>query len=320
MVTDVGRHGVAEEGYEDKPFRVLAIDGGGAKGMFAIGVLVEAEATLGARCSELFDLVYGTSVGSIVTALIATGHSAECIRDLFLQEIPGIMRQRTAKRRSRALRETVGRMFEERGFEGLVTELGIVATRTDFSRPMIFKSSAAQAIKGAQSFVPGFGASLADAVMASCAARPFFDRVAVPINQDVVNAIDGGFVANNPSLFALIDAVHTLNHRPEQVVALSVGVGSYPPKTSLIRKILGQYWPIRLLDTTLSANANAMQILTALLFKDVRMVRISKTYSDPRYATSLLESDPDALKRMVRLGRDEFREKEGEVVALMQPV
>lgn len=319
-MTDAGRCAGAEEGKDDGLFRVLAIDGGGAKGMFAIGVLVEAEATLGAQCSELFDLVYGTSVGSIVAALIATGHSAEYIRDSFLQEIPGIMRQRTAKRRSRALRETVRRMFEERGFEGLDTELGIVATRTDFSRPMIFKTSAAQAIKGTQSFVPGFGASLADAVMASCAARPFFDGVSVPTSQDAVNAIDGGFVANNPSLFALIDAVHTLNYPPQRVLALSVGVGSYPPKASLIRKMSGQYWPIQLLDTTLSANANAMQILTALLFKDVRMIRISKTYAEPRYATSLLESDPDALKRMVRLGRNEFREREDEVVALMRAV
>ena len=319
-MTEARRRSVTKETHVDNQFRVLAIDGGGAKGMFAIGVLVEAEATLGAQCSELFDLVYGTSVGSIIAALIATGHSAECIRDLFLQEIPGIMRRRIARQRSRALHETVRRMFGEQGFEGLDTELGIVATRTDFSRPMIFKSSAAQAIKGAQSFVPGFGASLADAVMASCAARPFFDRVSVPTNHDTVHAIDGGFVANNPSLFALIDAVHTLNHSPQQVVALSVGVGSYPPKTSFIRKVSGQYWPIQLLDTTLSANANAMQILTALLFRDVRMVRINKTYSDPRYATSLLESNPNALKRMVRLGRDEFREKEDKVIALMQPV
>ena len=43
--------------------------------------------------------------------------------------------------------------------------------------------------------MPRFGASLADAVMASCAAHPFFDRVSVPTSQDAVNAIDGGFAA-----------------------------------------------------------------------------------------------------------------------------
>ena len=183
-------------------FRVLTIDGGGSKGMFAAGALVEAEETLGARCSDLFDLVYGTSVGSIIAALIATGHSAKSIRDLFLQEIPGIMRHWTAKGRSRALRAVVRRIFGDQGFDGLDTpQLGIVATRRDFDRPMIFKTSAAQAIKGARSFVPGFGASLADAVMASCAARPFFASVPVQTSQGVVNAIDGGFVANNPSLF-----------------------------------------------------------------------------------------------------------------------
>ena len=190
VLTDPRGHG--------EPFRVLAIDGGGSKGMFAIGALVEAEATLGARCSDLFDLVYGTSVGSIIAAMVATGHSAEDIAELFLQEIPRIMRPLTAKRRTRALRDTVLRLFGEQGFEGLDTELGIVATRTDRDRPMIFKTSSAQALKGAQSFVPGFGATLADAVMASCAARPFFDTVAVSTSQGAVDAIDGGFVANNP--------------------------------------------------------------------------------------------------------------------------
>ena len=43
-------------------FRVLSIDGGGSKGMFAVGVLLEAEATLGVPCCDLFDLIYGTSV------------------------------------------------------------------------------------------------------------------------------------------------------------------------------------------------------------------------------------------------------------------
>ena len=50
------------------------------------------------------------------------------------------------------------------------------------------------------------------------------------------------------------------------------------------------------------------------------MVRINETYSDKRYATSLLESNPDKLEQMVRLGRDEFRKQEQRVVSLLKLV
>ena len=313
---------IPDEVGEHQLFRVLSLDGGGSKGMFTVGALIEAEATLGKRCYELFDLVYGTSVGSIIAALIATRHSAERIREMFLDEIPGIMRWTWPARRSRALRSALRCMLKDQGFDEseLATKLGIVATRTDFDRPMIFKTSSAQAIRGARSFVPGFGATLAEAVMASCAARPFFNGVSVPtgMGEASVDAIDGGFVANNPSLFALIDAIYTLRHPTERVALLSVGAGSYPLKLPWFRKLLRHLPLVGVLETTLSANTNAMQILTEhLIFKNVGQVRIDKTYSDVKHATSFLESDPKMLDQMVTLGRDAFREKESEVTDLL---
>ena len=307
---------------EHQLFRVLSLDGGGSKGMFSVGALIETEAMLKKECYELFDLVYGTSVGSIIAALIATRHSAERIRELFLDEIPEIMRWIRPARRSQALQSMLRSMFQDQGFDesGLATKLGIVATRTDVDRPMIFKTSSAQVIRGAGSFIPGFGATLAEAVMASCAARPFFNLVSVPtgMREAPVDAIDGGFVANNPSLFALIDAIYTLRHPTERVALLSVGAGSYPLQFPWYIKLWRRLPLMGLLETTLSANTNAMQILTEdLIFKNVRQVRIDKAYSDRKHATSLLEADPRKLDHMVTLGRDAFREKESEVTDLL---
>lgn len=298
-------------------FRILSIDGGGSKGMFSVGVLLEAEDTWGKPCSEVFDLVYGTSVGSIIAALIATGQTARQIHTLFSNDIPRIMRCKTTRGRSRALRSAVERMFGDQRFMGLDTLIGIVATRLDHERPMIFKTCASQAIKGQQSFVPGWGATIADAIMASCAAQPIFKGVSVSTEQGNVEAIDGGFVANNPSLFALVDAVHTLGHSANQVAILSLGVGSYPRKWKInaqnliigIRSLLWQFGSIQLLDTSLAANAFAMQGLTDILFKDAHRVRIDPHYARSHYATSLIESDPDTLQLLVRTGRDEFRER-----------
>lgn len=54
-------------------FRVLSLDGGGAKGFYSLGVLHEIEGMIGCRLHERFNLIFGTSTGSIIAALIALG-------------------------------------------------------------------------------------------------------------------------------------------------------------------------------------------------------------------------------------------------------
>jgi patatin-like phospholipase/acyl hydrolase len=54
------------------PFRVLALDGGGAKGFYTLGVLEEVEALAGSSLSARFDLIFGTSTGAIIAALLAS--------------------------------------------------------------------------------------------------------------------------------------------------------------------------------------------------------------------------------------------------------
>ena len=293
------------------PFRVLAVDGGGSKGMFAVGALVELEEQLGQTCDEVFDLVYGTSVGSIIATLIATGHDAKSIERWFLKEIPGIMGQKSRHQRSRALRQAVHNAFGARTFSQVDMLLGVVATRADFNSPMIFKTSADQAIQGKDSFEPGWGASLVDAIMGSCAAKPFFDDVRVPTLQGHIPVLDGGFVASNPCLFALIDAIHTLGHRREDVVALNVGVGAYPEQRSRwLAETIKRCWPIRLMATVHSANTNTMQLLINILFRDVEIVRVDESYTAQQYATSFLESDPEKLSFMSRAGRKRLREED----------
>ena len=55
------------------PYRFLSLDGGGAKGFYTLGVLREIEAMLGQGLYERFDLIFGTSTGAIIAALLALG-------------------------------------------------------------------------------------------------------------------------------------------------------------------------------------------------------------------------------------------------------
>ena len=82
---------IAEPAIE-KPFRVLSLDGGGAKGIYTLGVLKEVEAIANAALCEVFDLVFGTSTGSIIAALIALGYRVEEIESLYFTL--SVMRQR----------------------------------------------------------------------------------------------------------------------------------------------------------------------------------------------------------------------------------
>jgi patatin-like phospholipase/acyl hydrolase len=59
------------------------LDGGGAKGFYTLGVLREIEGLVNMRLHEKFDLIFGTSTGAIIAAMLALGHSVDEIHELY---------------------------------------------------------------------------------------------------------------------------------------------------------------------------------------------------------------------------------------------
>lgn len=75
-----------------KTCRILALDGGGAKGFYTLGVLKQLEALLGGEpLATKFDLIFGTSTGAIIASLLALGKSAKDIHALYKGHVPRIM-------------------------------------------------------------------------------------------------------------------------------------------------------------------------------------------------------------------------------------
>lgn len=80
-------------------FKILSIDGGGIRGVLSATILKEIEATLQAKnkpkLHKYFDLIAGTSTGSILAAGIACQLDAETLinlykefgRDIFLESV-----------------------------------------------------------------------------------------------------------------------------------------------------------------------------------------------------------------------------------------
>lgn len=299
-----------------KPFYILALDGGGSKGVFSLGALQELEALLGVPLHEHFHLIYGTSVGAIGAAMIGLGNPVSQIIDEYLEIIPKIMSPWRASGRTAALRREADITFREAKFDKFKTMIGIVGMNYETRKPMIFKSSNKLAHGLAPTFKDGFGCTIADAVIASCAAVPYFKKVQVTTeNQQAPVLIDGGFVANNPTLFALADALGPLGIEKSDVRVVSVGVGSYRERPGWRQWCLEKLLPV---EAVLAANTNTLEIVRRLLLKDVKVVRIDDAFTDVQYETSLLETDVNVLKRLIGLGRSTFGKHEAEVRELLE--
>lgn len=299
------------------PFHILALDGGGAKGFYTLGVLREIEAMAGKPLCETFDLIFGTSTGSIIAALLALGLPVDEIHRLYCSHVPVIMRRRTKRGKSAALRKLAAEVLGEQKFDQFKTRIGIVATNWDNERPMIFKTEASQAFGRRATFVPGFGCTIAEAVQASCSAYPFFEKSYLQTAAgDYVTLIDGGYCANNPTLYAIADALGAGQPRSNLRV-VSIGVGEYPPKRRVSSKVAGLLVSVRLLQKTLEVNTASMEQLRQLIYADVATVRINDAFDHPELATDMFEHDLAKLGQLRQRGAESFAAREADLASLL---
>mgnify|MGYP001765732881 CR=1 FL=1 len=310
-----------DETVDDTPFRILSLDGGGAKGFYTLGVLREVEALVGCPLSETFDLIYGTSTGSIIGAMLATGKAVGEIHDLYRKYVPDIMKLSWPSQKSAKLAELSDEIFGEDGFDTVKTAVGIVATKWIEETPLIFKSDPCQALGRQESFVPGFGATLGEAVQASCSAYPYFHRKLVTLpNGEKIEALDGGYCANNPTLYALADAVHGFKVKPGALRVLNVGVGDYPtPKVPFlsVSTFLALCPSTPVAHKAFNVNTQSMAQLRSILFPRIDTVRVSDAFTEPTMATDMFEHNIDKLNLIHRRGRESYGRQEAAIRQLL---
>lgn len=122
--------GPLAERYEDvngegRPRKLLALDGGGIRGVITLEVLVRMERLLSEatgrgddfRLCEFFDYIAGTSTGAIIAAGLARGMSARELREFYLATGPamfepnGLMQRLKSRYDSDALSEQLRKTF-----------------------------------------------------------------------------------------------------------------------------------------------------------------------------------------------------------------
>ena len=216
----------------DDSFSILALDGGGARGIYAAQMLARIEVALDARIKDCFNLIAGTSTGSILAGAAAAAIPMADIVELFKRESPRIFRKRWfAPGVSMLWRSRYSRHGLDNVLQRYVPDL----TLGEVSTPLMI-TSADLATGGVHVFKSGYLAELGgpydrdgevllrDAILASCAAPTFFDPKEVGAHL----LVDGGLWANNPSIIALTEALSKFNRTIGEVRVLSIGTGHAP--------------------------------------------------------------------------------------------
>ena len=191
------------------PRIALVLGGGAAKGFAHIGVIKALESQ-GIRP----DLIVGTSAGSVVGALYASGMSGFELQRLALDlkessfsdwSLPdrGFMR-------GEALQEFINKTVQNRPLEKLSTPIGVVATDLQSGEPVVFQRGDTGMAVRASSAVPGLfqpvhinGHEYVDGGLAS----PLPVRTARRMGADLVIASD---ISAKPALGRVLDTVDVL--------------------------------------------------------------------------------------------------------------
>jgi len=243
------------------PKRILSLDGGGVRGLLAAGILGELERRLRLlsgkrdfRLCDYFDLIGGTSTGSIIAAALAMGRSVEEIARLYEEMAPDVFGEADGAgvRRPRfdagKLDRILAREFGDHELASPAFKCGfaVFAKRIDTgSAWTLTNNPRSKYWEGPPGGFPNKRLQVRKLVLASAAAPTFFEERKIrlvpenevaPPGADVEGEfVDGGVAGlNDPSLQLL--KVATLapfgfnwGSGEDRLMMISVGTGYWRP-------------------------------------------------------------------------------------------
>jgi hypothetical protein len=266
-------------------FRILTIDGGGIRGVFAASFLAELEATLGEPLVDHFDLISGTSTGGIIALGLGMGMSAAEILSFYETHGPkifnngrlGFLRGLTnAKYRSEPLRKALEEVFGVRLLGESKTRLLIPSLNLETGEVHVFKTA------HHERFIRDYKEKVVDVALATAAAPTFFPTHNLESGTPL---IDGGMWANNPMGTAAVEALGVLEWPKGSIKLLGVGCTTAVTSTTGGRahgrgKL---YWATRVADTFMAGQSSSSLGTAQLLLGPQNVHRVSPTVGASMY-------------------------------------
>lgn len=213
-------------------FKILSIDGGGIRGIYPAHILCCIEERLQINLLDSFDMIAGTSTGSIIAAGVATGVSAADIVTMYREHGAGIFKKKRFFWPGKKLKSTFQPMFDSvydsQYLQSVLADIFQNKQLGEIEKPLLLPATdigngCVHVLKSGYSkeFTRDNNVPVKDAILASCSAPTYFD----PHKPDHYLLADGGLWANNPALAAVIDAQRRLGANQKDIQILTIGTG-----------------------------------------------------------------------------------------------
>ncbi len=198
---------------DSSTYKILAIDGGGIKGLYSAVILEKFEEKFGPIHKHV-DLICGTSTGGIIALALAAGIPAATIVNLYAEKGLNIFPYKSTWRRTlhfckqltlfskysdKSLREELVKVFGELKIKDCKSTVLIPSVNITEGTPFVFKSDHAEGLNRDKEH------KLVDVALATSAAPTYFPIAKVPLLPKG-QFVDGGLWANNPSLLGIQEA------------------------------------------------------------------------------------------------------------------
>ncbi len=208
-------------------FKILSLDGGGIRGLYSAVILKKIEECFDIKLKEYFDLIVGTSTGSILASAIALDISLDEVIKIYEEEGKKIFHKTIfrcglfrSKYNNKHLGKILSKTFGDIELGKIDKPLMIIASDVLNGSVYIHKSN----YPSSDEYVRDATTPLAEAVLSSCSAPIYFNPFRM---KNKYLLADGGLWANNPSIIGLTEAMteKKFNKKIENIKILSIGTG-----------------------------------------------------------------------------------------------
>lgn len=292
-----------------KKYKILALDGGGIKGVFMLGVLSQFENFLGKPINNYFDLVVGTSTGGIIALGLGTGFSANDLLKFYTQMGKDIFSGNRlwnslkhwgfSKYKNEILKKCLDEKFGKTELGESKIRLVIPSQNLDTGEVHLYKTSHHKNLR------EDYKIKMSEIALATSAAPSYF-----PIfkSSNGLYLVDGGIYANNPIAIAAAEAVGVLNWPPSEINILSIGCTNEAIDIKAVKKYtLGKgYWATNSLKLIMRGQSSAA-IGMATHLTNYGVIRIDETVAKGKFSLDSV-SEIENLKGLgLEKGRIEFQ-------------
>jgi len=281
MSTSAPTHPGSPTPTDVRPFQVLALDGGGFRGLFMAQVLADWERQIGRPIVSCFDLLVGTSTGGIIALSLAAGLPAEALVDFYLQDGRDIFpRPRSARRWISGARHWFVAKYGSGALEAALQRRFGSKTMADLQVPVVIPAFEMHDGKHWYFKTPHFTGNLLDhdrpiweVARATAAAPTYFPGFTSSRSEWF---IDGGVLANNPSLVGYLEVQLNFGQWKSQVKILNIGTegaeSDPPPRRLRWGGLL--FWAKRVPEVLMQSQAVSVESLMGRLLGDQAWLRV----------------------------------------------